>query len=181
MQTILTVVHLFLAIGLIGLVLMQHGRGADAGAAFGSGASATVFGSQGSGSFLSRATGIMAALFFITSMVLAYFAAQIGEPQGLMDGVEVPAPIAGAPVPSEQGIPPVPAGSNLQQQIPVIPLPAGGSPVTDVPVVPGAAATVETVIEVDVPATPVAEPEVVAPEPELPAVQAEEPAQPAGN
>jgi len=64
MQTILTVFHLFLAIGLIGLILIQHGRGADAGAAFGSGASATVFGARGSGSFLSRTTAILAIAFF---------------------------------------------------------------------------------------------------------------------
>jgi preprotein translocase subunit SecG len=89
MQTILTVVHLLLAIGLIGLVLLQHGKGADAGAAFGSGASATVFGARGSGSFLSRSTAILATLFFLTSIALAYYAAQVGEPAGLMDGVEI--------------------------------------------------------------------------------------------
>jgi len=93
MQLILTVLHLMLAIGLIGLILIQHGRGADAGAAFGSGASATVFGAQGSGSFLTRSTAVIATLFFLTSMALAYFASQIGEPRGLMDDVEVPAPI----------------------------------------------------------------------------------------
>jgi preprotein translocase subunit SecG len=90
MQLILTVLHLALAIGLVGLILIQHGRGADAGAAFGSGASGTVFGAQGSGSFLTRTTAILATLFFLTSMALAYFAAQVGEPQGLMDGVEPP-------------------------------------------------------------------------------------------
>ena len=93
MQLILTVLHLVLAIGLIGLILIQHGRGADAGAAFGSGASATVFGAQGSGSFLTRSTAIIATLFFLTSMTLAYFASQVGEPGGLMDDIEVPAPI----------------------------------------------------------------------------------------
>jgi preprotein translocase subunit SecG len=93
MQLILTVLHLMLAIGLIGLILIQHGRGADAGAAFGSGASSTVFGAQGSGSFLTRSTAVIATLFFLTSMALAYFAAQVGEPGGLMDNVEVPAPI----------------------------------------------------------------------------------------
>jgi len=92
MQLILTVLHLMLAIGLVGLILIQHGRGADAGAAFGSGASSTVFGAQGSGSFLSRSTAVIATLFFLTSMTLAYFAAQVGEPRGLMDDVEVPAP-----------------------------------------------------------------------------------------
>lgn len=76
MQTILTVLHLFLAIGLIGLVLMQHGKGADAGAAFGSGASGTVFGASGAGNFLSRSTAILATLFFITSIALGYFSMQ---------------------------------------------------------------------------------------------------------
>jgi len=92
MQIILTVVHLVLAIGLVTLVLLQHGKGADAGAAFGSGASSTVFGSRGSASFLTRATGILATLFFVTSIALAYFAAQVGEPEGLMDDLEVPGP-----------------------------------------------------------------------------------------
>ena len=60
------------AIALVALVLLQHGKGADAGAAFGSGASQTVFGSQGSGSFLTRATAILATVFFVTSLILAY-------------------------------------------------------------------------------------------------------------
>ncbi len=93
LQLILTVLHLALAIGLVGLILIQHGRGADAGAAFGSGASGTVFGAQGSGSFLTRSTAVLATLFFLTSMTLAYFAAQVGEPQGLMGDIEPPAPI----------------------------------------------------------------------------------------
>ncbi|MGB5833901.1 MAG: preprotein translocase subunit SecG [Thiohalocapsa sp.] len=93
MQLILTVLHLALALGLVGLILIQHGRGADAGAAFGSGASSTVFGAQGSGSFLTRSTAVLATLFFLTSMTLAYFAAQVGEPEGLMDGVEAPPPM----------------------------------------------------------------------------------------
>ena len=86
METVLVVVHLFLAIGLVGLVLIQHGKGADMGAAFGSGASASVFGSAGAGNFLSRATGILAALFFVTSLALAYFAMQTGERESVMDG-----------------------------------------------------------------------------------------------
>jgi len=112
MQLILTVLHLALAIGLVGLILLQHGRGADAGAAFGSGASATVFGARGSASFLTRTTAILATLFFLTSMALAYFATQVGEPAGLMDNVEVPpttAPETPA-VPAPRGdLPPAPA------------------------------------------------------------------------
>lgn len=86
MQTILIVAHLFIALGLIGLVLIQHGKGADAGAAFGSGASATVFGSAGSSNFLSRATAILAATFFITSLGMAWYSMQTTEKKSLMDG-----------------------------------------------------------------------------------------------
>jgi preprotein translocase subunit SecG len=88
MQTILIVVHLFIALGLIGLVLIQHGKGADAGAAFGSGASATVFGSAGSANFLSRTTAILAAAFFITSLGMAWYSMQTPEKKSLMEGVE---------------------------------------------------------------------------------------------
>lgn len=64
--------HIIAAIFVIGLVLIQHGKGADIGASFGSGASATVFGSQGTGSFLFKFTGILALFFFITSLFLSY-------------------------------------------------------------------------------------------------------------
>jgi len=72
-NTLTMIVHLFLAVGIIGLVLLQRGKGADAGAGFGSGASGTVFGARGSASFLSRTTAIFATLFFVTSLTLAYF------------------------------------------------------------------------------------------------------------
>ena len=73
MYQIMLVFHVIVACLLIGLVLIQHGKGAQAGAAFGSGASQTIFGSQGSGGFLSRATGILAAIFFIINLFLAYW------------------------------------------------------------------------------------------------------------
>lgn len=137
MQTILTVVHLFLALGLIGLVLIQHGKGADMGAAFGSGASATVFGARGSGNFLSRTTAILAALFFVTSMVLAYYASQVGEPVGLMDQFDQApiAPVTVPPVKREEvpGIDQVPAPST-SNEIPAVEIPAAS--VTEVEVTP---------------------------------------------
>ena len=71
METVILIVHVLAAIGVIALVLLQQGKGADMGAAFGSGASSTVFGSQGSSSFMTRATGILAATFFATSLTLA--------------------------------------------------------------------------------------------------------------
>ncbi|MEA3411839.1 MAG: preprotein translocase subunit SecG [Pseudomonadota bacterium] len=69
-------IDVLIAITMVGLILLQHGKGADAGAAFGSGASATVFGSRGSGSFLTRTTAVLAAAFFVNSLTLAYLARQ---------------------------------------------------------------------------------------------------------
>ncbi|MGM0702046.1 preprotein translocase subunit SecG [Halomonas faecis] len=79
MQVAILMIHVVIAIALVALILLQQGKGAEAGAAFGGGASQTVFGSRGSGSFLSRATAVLAAAFFATSLVLAYFASQAGE------------------------------------------------------------------------------------------------------
>ena len=76
MQTVLLIVHLMASVALIALVLLQQGKGADMGAAFGSGASATVFGARGSASFLTRSTAILAAIFFVTSISLAYYSGQ---------------------------------------------------------------------------------------------------------
>lgn len=72
MYQLILMVHVLVALVLIGLVLIQHGKGADIGAAFGSGASNTVFGSQGTGSFLFKLTGSLAMTFFITSLTLSY-------------------------------------------------------------------------------------------------------------
>lgn len=74
MQTVIVVIHVIVAIAIIGLVLLQQGKGADAGASFGSGASQTVFGSSGSGNFLVQATTVAATIFFVTSLSLAIFA-----------------------------------------------------------------------------------------------------------
>ena len=74
MQTFVLVVHIILAVLMIVLILVQHGKGADAGASFGGGGAATVFGASGSGNFLTRLTAILTALFFATSLTLAVFA-----------------------------------------------------------------------------------------------------------
>lgn len=79
LETLVIIVHVLVAAAVIGLVLLQHGKGADAGAAFGSGASQTVFGSQGSGSFLTKLTTWLAIVFFVTSFSLAIFAKQKSE------------------------------------------------------------------------------------------------------
>jgi preprotein translocase subunit SecG len=86
-NSILLVAQVLLSISLIVLILMQHGKGADAGAAFGSGASATVFGARGSGNFLSRATTIIAILFFIVCLSLAYISSNRDAPDSVSDSV----------------------------------------------------------------------------------------------
>lgn len=83
MEPIIVVVHIVLSIAIIGLILIQQGKGADAGASFGGGASQTVFGSKGSGSFLTRSTAILVTAFFISSLALAMFARQ--QADGLSD------------------------------------------------------------------------------------------------
>ncbi|GGO88632.1 protein-export membrane protein SecG [Marinobacterium nitratireducens] len=82
METLVLVAHVLLAIAVIALVLLQQGKGAEAGAAFGGGASQTVFGSQGTSSFLGRMTAVMAAGIFATSFVLAVFAKNKAESIG---------------------------------------------------------------------------------------------------
>ena len=76
LQTIVLVAHVGIALLIIGLVLLQRGKGADAGTGFGAGASGTVFGARGSATFFSRMTGVLATLFFVTSLALAYLATQ---------------------------------------------------------------------------------------------------------
>ncbi len=79
MESIILIVHILLALGIIGFVMIQQGKGADAGASFGGGASQTVFGSSGSGNFLSRSTAILATVFFLTSLALGVYARQKAE------------------------------------------------------------------------------------------------------
>jgi preprotein translocase subunit SecG len=84
MYQVIIVIHVLLGLGIIGLVLMQQGKGADAGAAFGAGASGSVFGAQGAASFLSRSTAILATLFFLTSLGLAILNSHKGAAYDLM-------------------------------------------------------------------------------------------------
>ena len=80
------VLHVLVAIAIIGLVLLQHGKGADMGSGFGGGASGSLFGATGSANFLSRTTAVLAALFFASSLALAYFATQRpAEPGSVVD------------------------------------------------------------------------------------------------
>jgi preprotein translocase subunit SecG len=117
LQTILLVAHVGVALLIIGLVLLQRGKGADAGTGFGAGASGTVFGARGAATFFSRMTGVLAALFFASSLGLAYFATQQTAPTSLLEGVA--APQSAEPPPAAE---PEPA-SDLPQLQPDAPPP----------------------------------------------------------
>src|SRR5499427_2044869 len=103
--TLILVVDVIVALCIIGLVLLQHGKGADVGAAFGSGASGSLFGASGSANFLSRTTAILAAVFFLTTFVLAYLVthkprASGGVMESVKEQPKVPAAPAPAPAPA---------------------------------------------------------------------------------
>ena len=98
MQQLILMIHVLVAVCLVALVIMQHGKGADAGAAFGSGASNTMFGSTGSLPFLVKVTAILATIFFITSITLGYMTAQQAKQ---INAVQLP----GAPTTQQQSVP----------------------------------------------------------------------------
>lgn len=102
METLVWIVHVVAALGVVGLVLMQHGKGADMGAAFGSGASGSLFGSSGSANFLSRTTGILATVFFITSLTLAYLSGTKSKSVGLMESHSQTAPATQPAAPASE-------------------------------------------------------------------------------
>jgi preprotein translocase subunit SecG len=119
--TIVLAVQMLTALGMIGLILVQHGKGADMGAAFGSGGSGSLFGASGSANFLSRSTGILAAIFFVCTLLLAYFGnARPRTGSSVLEGSAVTAPavpasgaaqIPGTSMPArgDATVPPVPA------------------------------------------------------------------------
>lgn len=128
MQQIILILHVLIAISLIVLVLIQQGKGAQMGAAFGTGASQTLFGSQGSGSFLLKVTGILAILFFTSSLVLGFIASRqthVDPLQGLSNAVvnQAPAAANGAAPQNQTSTPnagvPIPAGE--MQSVPSLP------------------------------------------------------------
>jgi preprotein translocase subunit SecG len=116
--SILLAVHLVLAVLLIGIILMQQGKGATAGAAFGSGASATVFGARGSASFLTRTTAVLAALFLANSMLLAHLYGRTLESHSLLDRVDEAPPAVSAPAPAVDDVPAVP---SADEEVPATP------------------------------------------------------------
>lgn len=129
LYNIILVIHVLIASGLIALVLLQQGKGADAGAAFGSGASGTVFGSQGSASFLTRTTAVLATLFFVTSLTLFTLAANLSKPESVVDTTH-----AGQATELKQPAPP-PADAGVPKDVPVPAAPASSDvPGSGVPV-----------------------------------------------
>ena len=140
LESVLLVVHVLLSVALIGLVLIQHGRGADVGAAFGAGASGTVFGARGSASFLTRTTAVLATLFFLTSLTLAYLSAHRTEPASVLEKAAPAAETPAAPKAKEEAAP----EEGVPQDLP------------PVPAVPkeGAAGSVPADVPADVPAAP---------------------------
>ena len=94
LKTLIIVVQLLSALGVIGLVLLQHGKGADMGAAFGSGASGSLFGATGSANFLSRTTAVLAAVFFVSTLALTYLGSDRSRPSAGLLGAAATAPVA---------------------------------------------------------------------------------------
>ena len=137
METVILVFHVLAALCVIGLVLLQHGKGADMGAAFGSGSAGSLFGSSGSANFLSRMTGVLAAVFFLTSLGLTYVSSHKGRSEGVMSthqespvepakSVPGQAPVPGVPAPT------APASGAATSNQPV-PQSAGDSKANEIP------------------------------------------------
>jgi preprotein translocase subunit SecG len=125
LHTIILVAHVGIALLIVGLVLLQRGKGADAGTGFGAGASGTVFGARGSATFFSRATAVLAAVFFGTSLVLAYFATQQTAPTSLLES-SISTPVA----PPSTAQPPISELPPLTDEAPPA-VPADESPTND--------------------------------------------------
>jgi preprotein translocase subunit SecG len=128
LNTLALIAHVLIAASIIGLVLLQKGKGADAGAGFGAGASGTVFGARGSANFLSRSTAVMAALFFASSLALAYLNSNQQVVTSVLDSAVVEEDrLEVLPVPSEEesfDLPPAPEtaeSAESEESLPVVP------------------------------------------------------------
>lgn len=113
--TVAVIVHVLIALAIIGLVLLQHGKGADMGSGFGGGASGSLFGATGSANFLSRTTAVLATLFFITSLALAYVATMKPRGGGVLDAVKSAPAQPAAPAPASDIPKPSAAGADAKQ------------------------------------------------------------------
>ena len=121
--TIVLAVQMLSALVMVGLILVQHGKGADMGAAFGSGGSGSLFGASGSANFLSRTTGVLAALFFACTLLLAYFGnAQPRTGSSVLEGIGITAPVSAASGAAQ--IPGTTAPASSGVPVPAVPAPA---------------------------------------------------------
>ncbi|MEI7037358.1 preprotein translocase subunit SecG [Fulvimonas yonginensis] len=128
MFVIFSVFYILIAAAMIVLILMQRGAGADAGSGFGGGASATVFGARGSASFLTRATAVLAALFFVLSLGMGIYLSRSGAPQSTEADLGVMSGLANKPAPTQNAQPAAPAGTDVPK--------APATSNADVPAVP---------------------------------------------
>ena len=115
--TIVLAVQMLSAVAMVGLILVQHGKGADMGAAFGSGSSGSLFGASGSANFLSRTTGVLAALFFACTLLLAYF----GNPGPRTSSSVLEGAAVTAPAPAASAAAQIPGGTASATRSPVVP------------------------------------------------------------
>ncbi len=132
MEIMILVVHVLVAVSIVVLVLIQHGKGADVGAAFGTGSAGSVFGSAGSANFLSRLTAVLAVVFFLSSMGLTWISTKRVTNKGVM---AAPAATQSAPDKASgvPGVPTTPASKSDKSETPVPAAPVGGSKAGDVP------------------------------------------------
>lgn len=129
LKTLIIVVQLLSALGVIGLVLLQHGKGADMGAAFGSGASGSLFGATGAANFLSRTTAVLATVFFVSTLALTYLGSYHSKPSAGLLGAAATAPVvASAPVAASGS-----AASAASAPAAASPAAAASNPGNDVP------------------------------------------------
>jgi preprotein translocase subunit SecG len=128
LESAVLVLHTLAAISLCGFVLLQHGKGADMGAAFGGGSSGSLFGSAGSANFLSRTTAALATIFFVSSVALTYFGSLHGKPQGVMEK-GLMEQVVPAPKPSDV---PQPSGGAATPAQPMNAVPAPKAPAAPV-------------------------------------------------
>jgi preprotein translocase subunit SecG len=110
METLVIVIHVLMGVAVCGIVLLQHGKGADMGAAFGSGSAGSLFGASGSANFLSRTTAILATLFFATSLGLTYLGSHRTETKGVIDRIK-DVPVQTKDVPATVPVPTPPASA----------------------------------------------------------------------
>lgn len=130
LSSVILAVQMLTALGMIGLILMQHGKGADMGASFGSGSSGSLFGASGSANFLSRSTAVLATVFFVSTLALAYLSnARPASSGSVLDGASVTAPAPAQSVPATD----VPPAASGDASVPPVAPAAGAEGAAQIP------------------------------------------------